>query len=34
MMELDDVNETPSQDFTPVAAGGDVRNGPRGLDDH
>jgi hypothetical protein len=32
MMEPDHVNETSSHDFTPVAAGGDIRNGPRGLD--
>jgi hypothetical protein len=34
MMEPDNVNETPSHDFTFVTAGGDIRNGPRGLDDH
>jgi hypothetical protein len=34
MMEPDNVNETPSHDFTPVAAGGDIRSGPRGIDDH
>jgi hypothetical protein len=32
MMEPDHVKETPSHDFTPVAAGGDICNGPRGLD--
>jgi len=31
-MEPDHVNETPSYDFTSVAAGGDICNGPRGLD--
>jgi hypothetical protein len=30
MMELD--HETPIHDFTAVAAGGDICNGPRGLD--
>jgi hypothetical protein len=30
--ETDNVNETPSHDFTPAAAGGDIGNGPRGLD--
>jgi hypothetical protein len=33
MMEPDHVNETPSYDFTPVAAGGDICNRPRGPDD-
>jgi hypothetical protein len=33
MMEPDHVNETPSQDFILAAAGGDVCNGLRGLDD-
>jgi hypothetical protein len=33
MMEPDHVNETPSDDFALVAAGGNVCNGPRGLDD-
>jgi hypothetical protein len=33
MMEPDHVDETPSQDFTRAAAGGDVRDGLRGLDD-
>jgi hypothetical protein len=32
MMEPDHVNETPSHDFTPVAAGGDICNGLRGFD--
>ena len=32
-MEPDHVNETPSHDFTLVAAGGDVGNGLRRLDD-
>jgi hypothetical protein len=32
MMEPDNVKETPSCDFAPVAAGGGVRNGLRGLD--
>jgi len=31
-MEPDHVKETPSHDFTPVATGGDICNGPRGLD--
>src|ERR1700682_6152114 len=34
MMEPDHVNETPSHNFTLVAAGRDICNGPRGLDDH
>jgi len=33
-MEPDHVNETPIHDFTLVAAGGDICNGLRGLDDH
>jgi hypothetical protein len=33
MMEPDHVHETPSQDFTLAAAGGDICNGPGGLDD-
>jgi hypothetical protein len=33
-MEPDHVKETPSQDFTFAAAGGDICDGPRGLDDH
>ena len=33
-MEPDHVNETPSHDFTCVAAGGDICNGPGGLDNH
>ena len=33
MMEPDHVDETSSQDFTRAAAGGDVRDGLRGLDD-
>ena len=33
MMEPDNVNAAPSQDFTVAAAGGDICNGPRGLDD-
>jgi hypothetical protein len=32
MMEPDHVNETPSHDFPVAAAGGDLCNGPRGLD--
>jgi len=32
MMEPGHVNETSIHDFTPVAAGGDICNGPRGLD--
>jgi hypothetical protein len=31
-MEPDNVNETPSRDFTRAAAGGGICNGPRGLD--
>jgi hypothetical protein len=31
-MEPDHVNETPSYDFAPVAAGGGIGNGLRGLD--
>jgi hypothetical protein len=34
MMEPDNVSQTPSYDFAVAAAGGDIRNGPRGLDDH
>jgi hypothetical protein len=34
MMEPDNVNQTPSYDFAVAAAGGDIRNGPSGLDDH
>jgi hypothetical protein len=34
MMEPDHVKETPSQDFTRAAAGGDICDGLRGLDDH
>jgi hypothetical protein len=34
MMEPDNVDETPSQDFTLAAAGGDICDGPRGLDNH
>jgi hypothetical protein len=34
MMEPDHVNEKPSDDFTLAAAGGDICDGPRGLDDH
>ena len=33
-MEPDHVNETPSDDFTCVAAAGDIGNGPGGLDNH
>ena len=32
MMEPDNVKETPSHDFPFAAAGGDLCNGPRGLD--
>jgi hypothetical protein len=34
MMEPDHANETPSYDFTLVAAGGNVGNGACGLDNH
>jgi hypothetical protein len=34
MMEPDHVKETPSHDFTRVAAGSGICNGQRGLDDH
>jgi hypothetical protein len=34
MMEPDHAKETSSQDFTPVAADGDICDGPRGLDDY
>src|ERR1700751_694262 len=34
MMEPDHVSQTPSYDFAVAAAGGDIRNGPRGLDNH
>jgi hypothetical protein len=34
MMEPDHVNETPSHDFTFIAADSDICNGPCGLDDH
>jgi hypothetical protein len=34
MMEPDHVNEKPSHDFSPATTGGDICNGPRGLDDH
>jgi hypothetical protein len=33
-MEPDNVNETPSDDITVVAAGSDGRDGPCGLDDN
>jgi hypothetical protein len=33
-MEPDHVNETSSHDFTVVAACGDIRNSPGGLDYH
>jgi hypothetical protein len=33
MMEPDNVSQTPSYDFAVAAAGGDIRNGPSGLDD-
>jgi hypothetical protein len=32
MMESDHVNETLSHDFAVAATGGDISNGPRGLD--
>jgi hypothetical protein len=34
MMEPDHVKKSPIRIFTPVAAGGDLCNGLRGLDDH
>jgi hypothetical protein len=34
MMEPEHAKETLYQDFTVVAADGDVCDGPRGLDDH
>jgi hypothetical protein len=34
MMEPDNVNQTPSYDFTVAAAGGDICNSPRGFDNH
>ena len=34
MMEPDHVKEAPSRDFTFVAAGGNISDGSRGLDDH
>jgi hypothetical protein len=34
MMEPDHVKENPDSDLISVAAGDDVGNGPRGLDDH
>jgi hypothetical protein len=34
MMEPDHVNKTPSHDFTLAAAGGNICDGPRRLDDH